>query len=350
MDMKHDPNHGHCIDQLCCLGQTIEIMYLLTRCRPYCCDLSKWFITVSDHDTIWSDNIVLCDWECRWARQCRKWKCQGKRERRRIRKKGFSMPVLSFHIWQGAGALWAPQLTQGSQFSRMSSKAFVKWFPRVRHSYAVSLDAPLHCRAWKPSGSTWLSTGMKCLYFFCPIHHGSYHGKAYRMSSGAQATHLSVRNVGWGLTVRVNLAITSRRITNRCCLFFFSPHWPIVLKVVRHSCPICNKGFYRSSDCKVMRFYPSVSFIGVSFCRFTSARIQKLRNFLVKLVEKVFPMSATWTDTREFTPKRSLMYVLTVEKGSTKPPPCKITKKSILPTCSVNVLNAQKSSRLAEFY
>ena len=134
-------------------------------------------------------------------------------------------------------------------------------------------------------------------------------------------------------------------------LFLLSTlHWPIVLKVVRHSCPICNKGFYRSSDCKVMRFYPSVSFTGVSFCRFTSARIQKLRNFLVKLVEKVFPMSATWTDTREFTPKRSLMYVLTVEKGSTKPPPCKITKKSILPTCSVNVLNAPKSSRLAEFY
>ena len=174
MDMKHDPNHGHCIDQLCCLGQTIEIMYLLTRCRPYCCDLSKWFITVSDHDTIWSDNIVLCDWECRWARQCRKWKCQGKRERRRIRKKGFSMPVLSFHIWQGAGALWAPQLTQGSQFSRMSSKAFVKLFPRVRHSYAVSLDAPPHCRAWKPSGSTWLSTGMKCLFFCCPKQSISY--------------------------------------------------------------------------------------------------------------------------------------------------------------------------------
>ena len=60
-------------------------------------------------------------------------------------------------------------------------------------------------------------------------------------------------------------------------------------------------------------------------------------------------MWATWTDISEFTRKRSLMCVLTVERDSTRPPPCKTTKKSTPPTSLASALNAQRSSKLAEF-
>lgn len=67
------------------------------------------------------------------------------------------------------------------------------------------------------------------------------------------ATRLNVLNAAWDLTARANLATTSRRIMNRYHLRtdYFNI---LILKVVRHSCPICNKGFYRSSDCKVAHF------------------------------------------------------------------------------------------------
>ena len=135
-------------------------------------------------------------------------------------------------------------------------------------------------------------------------------------------------------------------------------------KVVRHSCPICNKGFYRSSDCKVQNQFwtPFVElflslfttrifsfFLKFPFWRYTSAPTQKPRNFHVKLVEKVFLMWAIWTDISEFTRKRSLMFVLTVERDSTRPPHCKTTKKSTPPMSSASVPNVQRSSKLAEF-
>ena len=137
-------------------------------------------------------------------------------------------------------------------------------------------------------------------------------------------------------------------------------------KVVRHSCPICNKGFYRSSDCKVQNLFstPLVEqflwslysqyeyyafFLKFPFWRCISARTQKPRNFHVKLVEKVFLMWATWTDISEFTQKRNLMCAPTVERDSTRPPHCKTTKKSTRPMSLASVLNVQRSSKLAEF-
>ena len=60
-------------------------------------------------------------------------------------------------------------------------------------------------------------------------------------------------------------------------------------------------------------------------------------------------MWATWTDISEFTRKRNLMCVPTVERDSTRPPPCKTTKKSTPPMSLASVLSAQRSSRRAGF-
>ena len=60
-------------------------------------------------------------------------------------------------------------------------------------------------------------------------------------------------------------------------------------------------------------------------------------------------MWATWTDISEFIQKRNLMCVPTVERDSTRPPPCRTTKKSTPRTSLASVLNAQRSSKLAEF-
>ena len=60
-------------------------------------------------------------------------------------------------------------------------------------------------------------------------------------------------------------------------------------------------------------------------------------------------MWATWTDISEFTQKRNLMCVPTVERDSTRHPLCRTTKKSTPRTSLASVLNAQRSSKLAEF-
>ena len=60
---------------------------------------------VSDYDTNRSDHSVLRDWRHRRTRKCWEWKSWNRREQEAT---GLPMPVLSFHLWQGAGTLWAP--------------------------------------------------------------------------------------------------------------------------------------------------------------------------------------------------------------------------------------------------
>ena len=125
----------------------------------------------------------------------------------------------------------------------VDSRSHSEKFSRVRLLPVLLLDAHLHSQAWKLSEDTWPNTGAK----YCTQQ------KSNHFILEEWATRLNVLNAAWDLTARANLATTSRRIMNRYNLRtdYFNI---LILKVVRHSCPICNKGFYRSSDCKVAHF------------------------------------------------------------------------------------------------